>query len=1156
MTHSVKLSPFSVIAPAVFFLLFAINSPAIAQSAPLMTAQARITHPIVDSDQVVLEGNVHPLAQARYDLGIVTDATPLNRMVLVLGHSSAQQADLNALTAAQQDPASPLYHQWLTPHEFGSRFGASESDVAQIATWLAAHGFLVEPVPAGRSAIVFSGTAGQVAEAFHTEMHHFNVRGAIHLANVQDPEIPQAMAGVVQGILSLHDFRRTSSTHRIAQVAQPQNTQGSVHYLFPADYATIYNLNPLYTAGENGSGVSIAIVGRSDINLSDISAFRSGSGLTANQPSVVLEGSNPGLVSGDQDESTLDVEWSGATAPGASVTFVVGASTATTDGVDLSAQYIVNHKTADIVSTSYGSCEAYMGASELVFYNNLWQQAAAEGMTSFVSSGDSGAAGCNSGSSTTGMQQGVNGLCSSPYSTCVGGTEFNEGSNTAAYWSSTNGSGGGSALSYIPEKVWNESASDGGSGLWASTGGESITYAQPTWQQGIAGASSGGKRAVPDIALTAASHDGYLINENGSWWVIAGTSAASPSFAGIMAVVEQKLGGTGQGNVNPTLYSMASSGQSPFHPTPTGNNSVPGVTGFNATGTVYNLATGLGSVNANSLAGDWPSGGTNTAKGFTLKASASSESLLPGKAASLTVATSATSGFTGTISFKAIAPSGVTVAFSPANVSAGASTTATITVSSTATASVGSIVITGTSVTMTATATVSITVAAKPTLAIALGASTVQVTQGASGAVQVTTTIGGTWSGAVSLSLSGLPTGVTASWTNGSFSPSGDGSVASTLTLRSSTTAAVSASRLEIVATGDGLTAQAPLSLQVTAAPAVTLALSPASMSMQSMSSATVTATVTPVGGVSFASSASSAIFTVTGLPGGITGSWSTPTLTAAGALQAKLTLTGSVTAASTSTQPRIAVSVPDSVSGKSYAANAVLVLNVTRVQPTLTLASSTGKVAMVQGQSGTAQITVTTGGSFNGSVMLSATGMPLGMSATWSSNSLAKSGSTATQSVLTLKASTGEALSSSTIRITATGDGISAAISLIAQVTAAPAVSAAISPAQITVQPTAMQTIDLTLTPIGGVKLTANTSDFSFSVQGLPDGVTAVWGTPTINAAGAAVVPLGLVNDGTHSGNAQVTISGTARDAVSGTQYSFRQQLILAALRPAVRRL
>ena len=153
-----------------------------------------------------------------------------------------------------------------------------------------------------------------------------------------------------------------------------------------------------------------------------------------------------GWLQNDQDESTLDVEWAGAVAPAAAISLVTAASTSSTDGIDLASQYIVNHATAPIVSVSYGSCEQQMGSSELAFYNSLWQQAASQGMTVFVASGDAGAAGCSSGSSSKGAQTAVNGLCSSPYSTCVGGTEFNEGSNPAQYWASSNSAGLSSAL--------------------------------------------------------------------------------------------------------------------------------------------------------------------------------------------------------------------------------------------------------------------------------------------------------------------------------------------------------------------------------------------------------------------------------------------------------------------------------------------------------------------------------------------------------------------------------------------------------------------------------------------------------------------------------------------------------------------------------------
>jgi subtilase family serine protease len=328
--------------------------------------------------------------------------------------------------------------------------------------------------------------------------------------------------------------------------------------------------------------------------------------LAANSPTVVLAGADPGLVAKDQDESTLDVEWSGAVAPAATVKLVVGASTATTDGVDLAAAYIVNHASAPVVSLSYGSCEQEMGAAGLAFYNGLWEQAASQGMSVFVASGDAGAAGCSSATDVMGSGAAVNGLCSSPYSTCVGGTEFNEGSNSAQYWSTASSANYGSALGYIPEKVWNESAFTGGSGLWATGGGASGVYAQAAWQADLSGTSaSSGMRAVPDVAVSAADHDGYFVVENGSYLIVSGTSAASPSFAGLMALVIDGQHGAAQGNANARLYSFTKFARSPFHATPSGNNSVPGAEGFTANGADYNLATGLGSVDGTLLVNGW-----------------------------------------------------------------------------------------------------------------------------------------------------------------------------------------------------------------------------------------------------------------------------------------------------------------------------------------------------------------------------------------------------------------------------------------------------------------------------------------------------------------------------------------------------------------------
>jgi subtilase family serine protease len=677
---------------------------------------ARIVAPVDESQVVTLEGNVHPLARAEFDLGEADNATPLARIILLLQPSAAQQAALDQLTEAQQNPASPLFHRWLTPAAFDRQFGIAPQDRQQVAAWLAVHGFAVEPSPSSRL-IVFSGTAAQVADTFHTPMHRFRVHGVLHLANAQAPQIPAALAGVVQGIVSLHDFRRTPaiSAPRSLAARAEWNLYGS-HYLYPADLAVIYDLNPLYQAGTSGAGVSIAIAGRSNIDLADVASFRAAAGLKANNPAVILEAGNPGLVAGDRDEATLDAEWAGALAPAASIKLVAAQSTATTDGIDLAAAYIVSHAVAPVLSVSYGNCESSMGATELAFYNALWQQAASQGISVFVSSGDSGAAGCSLGVAAKGTEAGVNGLCSSPYATCVGGTEFNEGAKEALYWAQTNGAGQGSALGYIPETVWNESGSNNGYGLWASGGGASGTFAQPAWQKAVSGAAAAnGMRGVPDVALTAASHDGYIVDENGTDWIVSGTSAATPAFAAIMSLVVQSNSGKGQGSANPALYRLASSTTGVFHPTPSGNNTVPGVEGFTASGATYNLATGLGSVDAARLVAGW----------------------------------------------KPPAP---------------------------------------------------------PTLSLNVDSQPISIARGGAGTFRLGVATGGSFTGAVTLGVDGLPPGVTATW---AVNPIEATAGKATLTLKAASTGWTGTAAIAFIAKGDGLTARCGLQVQIQRSPIV-----------------------------------------------------------------------------------------------------------------------------------------------------------------------------------------------------------------------------------------------------------------------------------------------------------------------------------------------
>jgi subtilase family serine protease len=664
--------------------------PANAQSSPQFTQPAdRVVNFIDDEQRVILHGNRYPVAAAQFDVGAVQPDYRMERMVLTLYPDAAQQSALTELIDGQHNPESAFYHQWLTPEQFGASFGASESDIKQITGWLQSHGFEVEETPAGSLSIIFSGTAAQVESAFHTPIHIYKVGREVHHSNARDPEIPAALAGVVKGVVSLHDFRSAPQNNGARLPAAPEFTAGSSYYLAPADFATIYNVAPLYQQSITGTGESVAIVARSNINLSDVRQFRTAFGLPANDPQIIVNGTDPGIwSSGEETEADLDVEWAGAVARGATIKFVVSKSTSSTDGVDLSAQYIVNHNLAPVMTTSFGLCEAALGSSGNSFLNNLWQQATAQGISVFVSSGDNGAAGCDSASATKATQGlGVNGLCSTPYSICVGGSEFSD-PNPSLYWSSSNAAGNeSSALSYIPEVAWNESGPS--SGLWSSGGGASRNYAKPSWQTGT-GVPSDGKRDVPDVALAAAGKDGYLLYQNGGLYVVGGTSAASPSFAGVMALVVQSTNSR-QGDANTAFYSLAgkqrSGGAVVFHDIISGNNSVPGQTGFSAAAG-YDEVTGLGSINAAILVGHWSDATAMPA--FKAMASVSALTVNRGSNGSFSVSVMVSGGFNAAVSFGVTGlPSGATAAFTPATLAAPGSGNSTLKIGTTSAAKAG-----------------------------------------------------------------------------------------------------------------------------------------------------------------------------------------------------------------------------------------------------------------------------------------------------------------------------------------------------------------------------------------------------------------------------------------------------------------------------------
>ncbi|HTW63611.1 MAG TPA: protease pro-enzyme activation domain-containing protein [Bryobacteraceae bacterium] len=599
------------------YLRTATAAIAIFSAAGAIAQTSRITQPVDNQQRTVLPGNVHPKAVAAAlagnDLGRVSPSLAMPYITLTLAPSAGQQAALEKLLLEQQTPGSPNYHQWLTPEEYGQRFGVSDADIGKITQWLQQQGLQVISVARGRNWIAAGGTAAQAETAFQTEIHSYLVNGETHYANATPPSVPTAFSSVVKAIRGLNDFRLKPRLR--APLAKPKYTTGQgSHYIAPGDFATIYDVTPLYTAGINGTGQKIAIAGQIEVNSSDIEQFQSMFNLPANLPQMVLvPGSrNPGsnASSGDLAESDLDLEWSDAVAPNASIIFVYSTDVMT------SLQYAIDQNLAPVVSVSYGSCEPETPASEYNAFVSWGQQANAQGITWFAASGDDGAADCDD-SENPGLAVDLPG--STPYVTSVGGTEYVEG--TGSYWSATNNTDGGSALSYIPETTWNDSAEDDEPS--ASGGGASILFPKPSWQTGP-GVPNDNARHVPDVSLNASDdHDGHLVYTGGSLQVYGGTSVSAPSFAGLTALLNEHLGSGGVGNINPKLYSLAQSNSAIFHDVTTGNNivTVPCArrqidcantpVGYYA-GVGYDQTTGLGSVDAYDLVMGW-NGGSVTA---------------------------------------------------------------------------------------------------------------------------------------------------------------------------------------------------------------------------------------------------------------------------------------------------------------------------------------------------------------------------------------------------------------------------------------------------------------------------------------------------------------------------------------------------------------
>src|SRR5258708_6391145 len=961
-------------------------------------SRPRITQNIDEGERVTLAGNTHRDASEGNDRGKVHDAFPREHLLLQLRRSPEQEKAVQKFMEDLHNPNSPDFQKWLSADEFGDRFGVSDLDLDTLTRWLRSNGFRINVVYPSGMVIDFSGTADQVSRAFSTEIHHLEVRGRKHIGNINNPQIPAALASVVVGVVSMHDFR--PHTMHVMRSVPPKFTfsglYGNTYAVVPADLATIYNFNPLFNAGYSGQGQTIALIEDTDVfTAADWRAFRAKFGLSSYtsgsfktvHPAAPTGPNNcarPGVVAPNDAEAILDAEWASAAAPSAAVEIASCADTTSTFGGLIAIQNLINASSRPpaIMSVSYGQCETVNGAAANAAYNSAYQQAAAEGVSVFVAAGDSGAAGCDNSVSEATHGVGANAFASTPYNVAVGGTDFSDtysGTN-GIYWNSSNTSTFRSAASYVPEIPWNNSCAGallstylgfgptygsnslcndpsyglslqttvagGGRPSACATGTPSIAggvsgtcqgWPKPSWQR-LVGNPYDGVRDTPDVSLFAAdglwSH--YYVfcwsdtlnggaactGDPSGWSGAGGTSFSAPIMAGIQAIVNQKMRAR-QGNPNPVYYQLAaaeygSSGTAScnstngngvasncvFYDVTQGdidvncmgtsncyNPSGPGTQGvlsasnnsFNpAYGTLtgWDFATGIGTLNATNVVNNWPTGGP--IPGFFLSTSQSSMTLTQGSNAANTITVNPLNGFSSSVSLSASGlPAGVTASFNPS--SATNASTLTLTASSTAAIGVVNVTITGTSSTLTSTASISLTVNPKGNYSLSASPSSLTLFVNTAGTSTIAVTPLNGFTANVSLSASGLPSGVTAS-----FNPA---STASTSTLTLTAAGAVTGTfPVTITGTVGSLSSTATVSLTVALPPTFSLSASPNSLSFAQGASGTSTVTGIPQSGFS-----GNVALSASGLPSGVTASFNPANTTTTSTLTLTATSTATV---------------------------------------------------------------------------------------------------------------------------------------------------------------------------------------------------------------------------------------------------------------------
>ena len=1104
--HRGRYLPFSqLVLPGFLFLIAAFARAENVR--PLL-----ITQNIDEAKLVTLAGNTRPQANAKNDRGAVPDSQMMEHLQLLLKRSPLQEQELQKLIDDLHDSSSPSFHQWLTANEFGERFGVAVQDRETIKSWLQSHGLKVNVDYTNGLLIDFSGTAGQIREAFHTEIHSLEVKGVRHFANMSDPKIPVALAPAIEGVVALHDFAPHSLLEPRPQYTVTQN--GTKLYLVTAsDLETIYNLNPLFTAGISGQGQTIALIEDTDVyTADDWTSFRSIFGLSAYTdgsltpihpapPSGTNNCTDPG-ANGDDREAIVDAEYASAVAPSATLEIASCANSGTFGGL-IAVENLLNQSAGPpaIMSISYGECEAQNGSTSNAAFNSTYQQAVAEGVSVFVASGDHAGAFCDYYDAESQFGIGVNGWGSSPYNVSVGGTDFGDtyAKTNSTYWKSTNSSTYESAKSYIPEIPWNNSCASsliaenhgysqtyGTSGFCNSTegeldylttwgggggpsgcatgtsavpgvvGGTCAGWPKPSYQS-LLGNPSDGVRDLPDLSLFAA---------NGVWQHYYVYCFSGPEG---VPCTEAPVNWPGAGGTSFSSPIMAAI-QALVNQKAGGPQGNPNYVYYSLAATQYGTT---GDKTCNSTLGKSADSGCifydvtqgdNDVDCVSVNGLGADNCYLP-------------SGDYGVLSTSASA-------FQPAF----AATTGWDFATGIGTVNATNLVNNWPAV---------FTVAAIP--------ATVSLIQGGSVTTAINITASSGFSGDVTLSAAGMPDGVTAS-----FSPNGINAGASTLTLKASATAATGTALVNVTGTSGSLSQTIAISVSVTpAAKSFTLLSNPTSLSVVQGSSGTSTITVNPINGFS-----GKVTLSASGLPTGVTASFS----------PSPATTTSTLTLAASATATTGTATVTVTGTSGSLTQSTTIALTITPA-PTFTLSASPSSATVVQGSTATSTLTITPANGFNGSVSFSASGLPSGVTAAFSPNPATSI------STLTFTASASATAGTATVSVTGTSGSLTETTTINLTVNAAPSFALSASPSTLTVVEGTSGSSTITITPANGFNGTV-----ALSASGLPSGVTASFSP---NPAGTTSTLTLSASSTATKGTATVTVTGTSGSLTQTTTIS-----------------